>query len=79
MLRSITKRHKPVVRPAFLLNKFMTYKQLLDYLQELDEEQLEFDVCALVDEEFFPVVDLHVCNSKEDDRLDDSHPYLEVQ
>ena len=77
MLRSITKKHKPVARPAFLLNKIMTYKQLLDYLQELDDEQLEFPVMAHVDEEFYKVTELNI--QEKEDRLKDGHPYLEVE
>ena len=57
----------------------MTFKQLQHFLYELEDEQLDFDVIIHMDGEYYPVNDLQICNEKEDDRLDDGHPYLEVE
>ena len=56
----------------------MTYRELLHTLEELEDEQLDCNVLALFDEEYYPVSDVEICNQKEDDRLDDSHPYLDI-
>jgi len=57
----------------------MNYLHLLHILEELDEEQLSCDVIANIDDEYFPIKDLKICNQKVDDRLDDGHPYFEVE
>lgn len=57
----------------------MTYKQLLEILDELEPDQLNSSVTAYIDEEFFPVVKLKFNDSQEDDRLEESHPYLEIE
>ena len=57
----------------------MTFRQLQHFLYELEDEQLDFDVIIQMDGEYYPVKDLQICNEKEDDRLDDGHPYLEVE
>lgn len=56
----------------------MTYRELLHTLEELEEEQLDNKVLALFDDEYYPVEELEICNQKEDDRLDDGHPYLDM-
>ena len=57
----------------------MTFRELQNSLAQLDEDQLDFDVMSHVDSEYYPVVELCICNNKEDDRLEDGHPYLEVE
>ena len=57
----------------------MTYRELLHILEELEDEQLDNTVMTLLDDEYYPVKDLEICNQKEDDRLDDGHPYFEVE
>tara|TARA_Y100000310_G_scaffold345698_1_gene468467 strand:+ start:1820 stop:1993 length:174 start_codon:yes stop_codon:yes gene_type:complete len=57
----------------------MTFRELQDILTQLDDEQLDFDVMSHVDNEYYPVTNLHICIDKEDDRLEDGHPYLEVE
>jgi len=57
----------------------MTYKQLLETLDDLEPEQLELNVTAFIDEEFFPIINLKVNDSQQDDRLEESHPYLEIE
>lgn len=57
----------------------MTFKELQAVLSDLDDEQLEFNILAHVDGEYYPVVELKICDDKEDDRLEDGHPYLEVE
>ncbi len=38
----------------------MTYRELLHYLEELEDEQLDNSVMAHVDEEFFKVNELKI-------------------
>jgi hypothetical protein len=57
----------------------MTYKQLLEVLDELEPDQLKLNVTAFIDEEFFPIINLKFNDSQEDDRLEEGHPYLEIE
>tara|TARA_R100000152_G_C6736633_1_gene160754 strand:- start:794 stop:961 length:168 start_codon:yes stop_codon:yes gene_type:complete len=54
----------------------MTYREILDFLQELDDEQLDFPAMAHVDEEFYGVKEINV--QEKEDRLTDGHPYFEI-
>lgn len=56
----------------------MTYRDLLEQIDQLEEDQLDFQVVAYVDDEFFRVSGLQIHEEK-DSRLDDGHPYLEVE
>lgn len=55
----------------------MTYKELLNQLSKLNEEQLNTDVtvCDSYDE-FFKVKGLYFIDPKFDDVLDPGHPYF---
>jgi|TARA_R110002051_G_scaffold122417_1_gene195510 hypothetical protein len=55
----------------------MTYKELLDMLGQLDDEQLDFQVMAYVDEEFYKATELNI--HEKEDRLKDGHPYIEIE
>ena len=55
----------------------MKYHELLESLQALEEEQLDHPVMAIVDEEFYRVVDLRVQDGQ--DQLSDGHAFLEVE
>lgn len=54
----------------------MTYKELLDLLNELDEEQLNMDVTIYdtEEDEFFKSAGFNITD--ETDILDENHPYL---
>ena len=54
----------------------MTYRELLDEIHDLEEDQMEMDVMALVDEEFYPIRSIDV--QDKDSSLKDGHPFLEV-
>lgn len=54
----------------------MTYRNLLNHINDLEEEQLDMVVMVDVDEEFFPAEELKV--DEEVDRLEDGHPYLTI-
>lgn len=56
----------------------MTYKQMLSFINELSDEQLEMDVTVYLetDDEFFPVLDFAVTD--ETDVLDTDHPYIVI-
>ena len=60
-----------------LLNRSMTYGELLEQLDNLEDDQLNHKVVAHIDEEFFNVKNVSVYDVK-DSRLDDGCPYLEV-
>lgn len=54
----------------------MTYRKLLEQLEQLDDDQLEENVMAHIDEEMYKVVSLEVYEGA--GQLTDGHPYLEV-
>ena len=54
----------------------MTYRQLLDAIDEFEDEQLDLPVMVDIDEEFFDVKRVTV--QENDDRLQDGHPYFVV-
>ena len=55
----------------------MTYRELLDMLGQLDDEQLDFQVMAYVDEEFYKATEFSI--QEKEDRLKDGHPYIEIE
>ena len=55
----------------------MKYNELLEKLQNLEEEQLDHPVMAIVDEEFYRVTELNIQDGQ--DLLSDGHPFLEVE
>lgn len=55
----------------------MTYRDLLHHLEELEDEQLDFDVMCYFDEEYFKAVDVEV--KEKNGRLSDGHPYIVVE
>ena len=52
----------------------MTYRELLEELNRLSEEQANSDVTVCCDDEFCPVKSLKF--TEETDVLDKNHPYL---
>ena len=54
----------------------MLYKDLLEHLQDLEDEQLEMPVMIDVDEEFYPVKVFEIHENT--DRLPDGHPFMIV-
>ena len=54
----------------------MTYKDLLHRLEELEEEQLDFNVMCYMDEEYFAVNDFQI--KEKNGRLEDGHPYIVI-
>jgi hypothetical protein len=63
---------------SFYINTLtMTYYELLESLQALEEEQLDHPVMAIVDEEFYKVVSLRVQEGQ--DQLSDGHAFLEIE
>jgi len=56
----------------------MTYKELLQKLQQLNEEQLLCDVSIydIGNDEFYPMEGLHFTDETTVDALDPNHPYL---
>jgi len=56
---------------------YMTYRDLLHQLEELEEEQLDFKVMCYMDEEFYAAEDMQI--KEKNDRLDDGHPYIVVE
>lgn len=58
-------------------NSKMTYQELLNQLQSLNEEQLQQDVTVCdADDEYFKVDGLDYANEAFNDVLDNGHPYL---
>ena len=55
----------------------MTYAQLMEHLSDLEDEQLDMQVMAYIDEEFFKVKDLSIHENS--GTLEDGHPYLDVE
>ena len=56
----------------------MSYKDLLEALQELDSEQLEDKIVAVVDEECYPVISFEIQNGSEGVVKDGCY-YLQVE
>ena len=58
----------------------MTWLKLKQYIERMTQEQLNQDVTIHLDskDEFFAVDHAELCDSNEEDRLDDGHPYLVV-
>lgn len=54
----------------------MTYRDLLGTLGDLEDEQLDFQVMALIDGEFYNARDIAV--QEKEDQLVDGHPYIEI-
>ncbi|MBK6914989.1 MAG: hypothetical protein IPH11_15510 [Ignavibacteriales bacterium] len=59
----------------------MTYKELKDQLEDLNEDQLKMDVTIYdtEDDEFFGCYAPNLSFSEEDDTLDENHPYLTIK
>ena len=59
----------------------MTYKDLKDQLEVLSEDQLRMDVTIYdsEDDEFYGCYASHLSFNKEDDTLDENHPYLTIK
>ena len=59
----------------------MTYKELKNQLEKLDEDQLNMDVTIYdsEDDEFYGCYAPHLSINKEADTLDDNHPYLIIK
>ena len=57
----------------------MTYRQLLETLQNLNQDQLDLDVCIYDagHDEVFPATALHI-NEDELDQIDLDHPYIQI-
>ena len=55
----------------------MTYRDLQSRLEELEDEQLDFDVMCCIDDEYFGISNVGV--EEKDDRLSDGHPYIIVE
>ena len=54
----------------------MTYRQLLEQLDNLEDEQLDEEAMACVDEEMYVIADVKIYEGE--GRLRDGYPYLEV-
>ena len=54
----------------------MTYKDLLEHIQDLEDEQLDMVIMVDIDDEFYPAEDFKFYESA--DRLEDGQPYLTV-
>tara|TARA_R110002051_G_scaffold308461_1_gene380276 strand:+ start:306 stop:473 length:168 start_codon:yes stop_codon:yes gene_type:complete len=54
----------------------MTYRELIEQLSELEDDQLSLPVMAHFDEEFFKVVGID--EQDKDEQLQDGHPFLQV-
>ena len=54
----------------------MTYRQLLDRIDELEDDQLDMNVMVDVDEEFFPAVQINIHDGH--GTLGDGHPYITI-
>ena len=55
----------------------MTYRDLRELLDDLEDDQLNMVVMAHIDEEFFKITELGV--QDKEGTLADSHPYLDVE
>mgnify|MGYP003628014445 FL=1 len=54
----------------------MTYQELLDILNELEDDQLQMSVMIDIDEEYYNVKAVDV--QDKDDRIKDGQPYFTV-
>ena len=54
----------------------MTYQELLDILDELEEDQLQMLVMIDIDDEYYNIKTVDV--QDKDDRIKDGQPYLTV-
>jgi hypothetical protein len=73
----------PVTTVLIIANKentMITYRQLQQYIEKMNEEQLDSNVTIHLDsiDEFLPVHHAELVNDNEEDRLDDGHPVLIV-
>ena len=59
----------------------MTYRELLGYLESLNDQQLDSTVTIhdAEDDEYFPAVDLYVAAEQTHDQLDHDHPYISIK
>ena len=55
----------------------MTFRNLLDVIDNLEDEQLDMPVMACIDEEYFECTSLDVQDCR--GTLDDGHPYIRVK
>ena len=55
----------------------MTYRDFLEHLEALEDEQLDMLVMAHVDEEFYECTSLKIHENS--DLLTDGHPFLQVK
>ena len=55
----------------------MTYRNFLEHLETLEDEQLDMPVMAHVDEEFYECTSLDIHENA--DQLTDGHPFLQVK
>ena len=55
----------------------MTYRDFLEHLEALEDEQLDMLVMAHVDEEFYECTSLDIHENA--DQLTDGHPFLQVK
>tara|TARA_R110000751_G_scaffold167000_3_gene272843 strand:+ start:65 stop:232 length:168 start_codon:yes stop_codon:yes gene_type:complete len=55
----------------------MTYRELLHSLEDLEAEQLDYNVMCYIDEEFYAAEDMQI--KDKNDRLEDGHPYIVVE
>jgi hypothetical protein len=54
----------------------MTYRELLNDIEELEEEQLDFNVMGYIDEEYYSISKIEI--KDKNGLLQDGHPYLIV-
>jgi len=55
----------------------MTYRDFLEHLESLEDEQLDMPVMAHVDEEFYECTSLDIHENA--DQLTDGHTFLQVK
>lgn len=55
----------------------MIYRELIQHLEELEEEQLNHTVMCSIDDEYYKVLDYTI--KENDGRIEDGHPYLIVE
>ena len=55
----------------------MTYRDLLDHLEQLEDEQLNLKVMCFFDDEFYKATGCSV--QEKDGCLDDGYPFIEVE
>lgn len=60
---------------------YLTYKELIEVLQNIPEERLEDTVTVKVDGEYYPVGDYSIMHEDDDDGdiLDHGHFYLIIE